>query len=58
MKVYICTPLDKGYQLDSCDTETKEDKVSAHQTRKNAVIRILGQIPASKQFHVVVMEDE
>lgn len=57
-KVFVISPLDKGYKVNSHDANTKENKESGHNTRKDAVNRCLRDIPRDKQFQIIVMDED
>lgn len=56
MKVFVITPLDKGYRVDIKNPDNKDIKVSGHNTRKNAVDRCLREIPREKTFQIVMLD--
>jgi hypothetical protein len=57
-KVFVISPLDKGYKVDSHDANTQENKSSGHNTRKDAVNHCLRDIPRDKQFQIIVMDED
>lgn len=58
MKLLIVNKLDKGYQIDSGDSETKEVISVAKSTRKDAVSYIFTELANVKEFHVYVPSED
>ena len=58
MIVWVITALDTGYNSTGSDSETHEVQTHAHNKRITAVNEIMKQIPAKRQFQIVLLDEE